>query len=244
MTESNSDGTIDRDAEAREVRIPLRLVNRSLRNALAGFGPRLKLDSKTGCAIRFVGPAAKDFGLKPMEFTLAPFKKWIWTAHLRDLNTKVGADGALAATISIEPGNARYRNGFVQLVVALEEDGRELEISWAPEAELAGLRLTATIGLGVDDGVPVPEDVDVHLPVKLDLNNLPDGLLDGLVGYSGRLQRMIEGKCLEYAENPQVLQTIKRAIAPKLQTILPTGTLTELRVDAQFVRLRYQAVTP
>lgn len=227
----------------REVRLPRDLVNRTLADVLNGLGPRVKIDTKAGCSVTFDGPAAGEFSLPDMKFSIKPLKKWIWQLHLRDLNLKYlekkNGEKTLDATISVEPGNARYRNGYIRVVLAFEEDGRELEISWAPDADVSSLRATLMVGLGVDDGAPVPEDCDVHMPVKMDFNNVPDGLFDALLGYSKQVQRRLEAEALKYLEADGTIAAIKKFTAARVSKLLSGGKLQEVQVDDEYVRFFY-----
>lgn len=230
---ATEEGSLETDlqvetGEIREVRLPLDVINRVLQGLLDKYQPSMVIDTRN-CVVRYLddGSVKEHKVAEPAQLT---WKKGPFRAELSDIKTK-------SIAVSLQPANARYPHGFVKAVVAFEEDGTELVVSAFPDAEVRGLVLTVMLGLVVENDSVSYEDVEATIPIKLDFNVIPDWLLDGLVGYSSKVRKLIESKLVELSESvrPMVQKEIDAAVAK----FIPSAAIKGVDVTSDALVVAY-----
>lgn len=221
-------GVAFESGEPRELRFPIEIANRLARDVIAAFDPQLVLDTKRAHVAYTVDETRKEQKLAtPEQLT---FKKGPWKVELSDIRS-------IKVEASIEEANARYPGGYIRARITFEEEGTEVKISLAPDAEISGLVLTATVGLAVRDGHLTYEDADVTFPIKINFNFVPDVLVDALIGYSKRIRTMIEAKLLEYSETGR--ETVQKQIDKVVAKYLPDARVIGVTVTGGALVVTY-----
>jgi hypothetical protein len=214
--------------EIREVRLPLDVINRVLQGLLDKYQPSMVIDTRN-CVVRYLddGSLKEHKVAEPSQLT---WKKGPFRAELSDIKTK-------SAAVSLQASTARYPHGFVKAVVTFEEDGTELIVSAFPDAEIRGLVLTVSLGLVAENDSVSYEDVEATIPIKLEFNVVPDWLLDGLIGYSSKVRRLIESKLVDLSET--VRPMVQKEIDAALAKFIPNAAVKGVNVTADTLVVAY-----
>jgi hypothetical protein len=175
------------------VRVPTEVVNGLLAKARKRFNPMLHLDS-AGCSLTVTKldgqPFIKEFDLPEFKFSLLGVTV---RPKLSDINST-------DVEVAVAEATARYPHGAIMARLKFEEEGREVKLNWLPDADLQRLEVTATLGLTIQDGTLTYEDVTTSCPLVVDLNNVPDVIVDKLFGYTKKVRQTLETRLNEKLE--------------------------------------------
>jgi hypothetical protein len=225
----------------RTISVPVSLIDAFVNNTVGQISIHLT-NGTNSSYIRF----PTSMNVPEEHFTLPSYRHTFdlpWPIPNLTVSERVSDINSQSVNVTLGNTNSDFMNGFINMNVAFETAGREIQ--GTVDANVSHMNLTVNLGLMVENRriTYQTETVDVSFPITIDLVNIPDfieDLVNGFTGFRNQIRTAVINAIRNVFVSNATRQALTNALNTQLRTLLGANAqIVTAKVESGNLTIKY-----